>query len=254
MITEILAKKVHAGIAKWKNKPVGMSGNAFLPVPNDSYIVIIGITVYDFINGGDAQIPQLLRNVLKHLCYQVNIKSGKQMNNFVIRPTIIPYIDNVNNIGTIISNPTRDNGTSGQPAGHSHFDMLMYCDYDILFNINMQTKSENILDSDFSAPADGATDENTPEGYRNQQTNQVIQINPGQGAYVPLTQKGYRSAPIAAFRRFYNFIKFPVNDNTRIRTNNDPLYLFNEYVSNAFPIINVQYLEVNEPPNKRANK
>ncbi len=250
MITERIEKLIMSGRARWRNIPVGASGNNMIPVQDDGYSIIIGVTIYDFINGGNNSIPIHLTEIFKRLNLQVEIKSGNEKNHFVTRPQIAPFFSGKDYEGSPVSEAPEDLNLCGMPTGKSHFETYMVCRKNIVINTVVQPPSNLINDLNYSAVADGASDDDAPSGYADLAASQYTNIN--DFGYIELTREGNRSEPITT-RNYLEKLKFPVNNNTKLRQNDDPLYLEDLYMSVAYPIINVQLIEINEPTSQAAN-
>ena len=82
-----LVKLIHEGTAQYKTYAWGFSTHGFLPVRNDTYIVIIAFQFWHFIDLGFGDLEDL-DEVFERSVKQIRFRSRKSNNHFVIRQPI----------------------------------------------------------------------------------------------------------------------------------------------------------------------
>lgn len=246
MLPVELEKKILCGKAQWRHDVIGMSGNMFLPVASDGYIVITNITTFHFLNGqSGVDYPQNLGIILSQLAYQIKVKSANNEHTFICKPDLSVWRDTAGIDGSLLGSGEM---FSAMPAGHTSFDTYIVCPTDVIFNVSMQMPANLISDLDYGAVTDGAADDRQPSGYAGMPASQNIDLGDAQSYYIPLTRKGNRSAVIN--RRYLEKLIFPIRNESILRQNDSPDYAEDEFLSFSVPYLNISYVKINEPLNK----
>jgi hypothetical protein len=230
MIPQNLIDKIHKGRAEFKTFPCGVGGNIILQCPKKSYIVILGFSYSHFCDLKSINFPEVRANCVHH----VQFKSvNKNRYNYTFRTNFVsidvtPFFQ--------ISNPAEYRKAYQVHDSDIHID---------IWRMNSGANWVNIINAVASSRTNN---ENTPLSYG----------TPADAFAVPSVRQILMDPPTGEYH--------PQGDNAGIPTNNgyrsqfigdinsvtglNPPIPANPFVNWSFPILNVDYVLVNEQTNE----
>jgi len=228
VIPQNLIDKISKGRAEFKTFPCGVGGNIILQCPKKSYIVILGFSYSHFVDLKSTNPNELIANCI----HNVQFKSvNKNRYNYTFRTNLIAF-----GTGFQITNPVEYRNAYQTHDSDVHID---------IWRMNSANNWVNIVNAVSNARTNN---ENTPLSYGTPadvnavpSVRQMV-LDPPSAEYHPQgdlagipTNNGYRS-------QFIN----DININTGLNPPNPALPLVNW----TFPILNVDYVLVNEQTNE----
>ena len=225
LLSPLLEKLVLSGQAVLKTNVIGHSGHSVLEVSKNSLIIIVE---FDYQNFVDYEDPDDLSNVVERSVHQLQFRSPKSSNHFIIREPL-------NTLG--VTMPSQINNVNGTYRKETFLIHEGNVEISIVL-VPSPAGGANLLGT---APSElGA--QQPPLGYGTGATAILSTIGYIDGVfaneYVPLTRK---FTPFT-FGVFFNTSQFlaPVNPFTAL----EPTFTGSNVGARSYPIVNVTYVEI----------
>lgn len=231
MIPAELERLVLCQKAMSKSVSLGRSGQMVIPVKDDKTVIIYHFDYFHFLDVTDStDIEQCLARSV----HQVIFYTRKSTNNFVIRDNL-QLTTILDGAGVLV--------TSCNVEGYYSKDTYLIHDKDVIVSVSVAPPAVGTAIAPGSPPR-RLTPEEPPNGYGSDPATAIPQtINEGYaggiGEIVELSRKfgassGATPYPVSNFR-------MPIVAATAL----NPTFVLNEFGQRSYPILNVDYVEIN---------
>jgi len=229
MVSYLLEKLIHEGVARYNTHVIGSSGVGRIKVREKSFLVITDFTFYHFSDtgqGGVADPDEWLRRSV----HQLDFSSEKYRNHYVIR----------GDVNTIMV-PGSDNYS----LGHSKYDTYLLHTSDVHINIITMPGADTWA-TNYSAVPGESQEFPPPLGYSGLLAVRENDLGTPGVQYLPLGVPG--SAPLVATGGYRDQFRADVIAQNVLQ---DPSGA-SAKLTGTYPIVNIGYVQVNKEAGKIA--
>ena len=232
MMTPALERLIWMGEAKLRAVTLGGAQKHRLKVPNDRFIIILKMTHFPYIADEEDVIDQLDSRRIT----QMNVSSSKSFNSFVFRNQIGCDLcfDGVNFVNYL---------TTGSPV---YIDTYLLHEDDVSFSFSLGTEFSTTLSAvaPSQAPATNPPQDYGKIGLSNPLGNIPVSNlrSMGFGTDAELRPFGDLTTPTVS--NPFTYLQFPIIDGTTSLTDDSI------QGRKAYPIVQVQYVEIQGNPTK----